>query len=141
MDEITLLPINSPAALRRALAGQTIAVVGLSSDPARASYSVARYMQAHGYRIIPVNPHEREVLGERAYPTLRDVPIPVDVVDVFRRPEFVPAIVEDTLAIGASALWLQLGVGHEAAAQRAQAAGLAVVMDRCIKVEHAARDA
>jgi predicted CoA-binding protein len=100
---------------------------------------VARYLQRQGYRIIPVNPNEREVLGERAYPSLRAVPVPVDVVDVFRRPEYVPEVVDDAIAIGAPVLWLQQGVIHPQAAQRAQAAGLAVVMDRCIKVEHAYR--
>lgn len=130
-------PINSRDAVCRALAGKTIAVVGLSSDPMRPSHGVARYLQRHGYRIIPVNPYEQLVLGERAYPNLREVPVPVDVVDVFRRPEFVPEVVEDAIAVGARALWLQFGVVHDEAARRAQAAGLAVVMDRCIKVEHA----
>jgi len=138
-NDAATIPINSPEALARALQGKTIAVVGLSSDPARPSYGVARYMQRQGYRIIPVNPNEREVLGERAYPALRDVPVPVDVVDVFRRPEYVPEVVEDAIAIGAPVLWLQQGVIHPQAAARAQAAGLAVVMDRCIKVEHAYR--
>src|SRR6476661_1014073 len=129
--------INSPEAIRRGVEGQTIAVVGLSSNPARASYGVAAYLQRQGHRIIPINPNEREVLGERAYPSLRDVPGPVDVVDVFRRSEYVPAIVEDAIAIGAPVLWLQLDVVHPEAARRAQEAGLAVVMDRCLKVEHA----
>ena len=131
------VPINSRDAICRALAGKTIAVVGLSSDPARPSFGVARYLQRHGYRIIPVNPYEQIVLGERAYPGLRAVPVPVDVVNVFRRPEFVPDVAADAIAIGARALWLQFGVVHEEAALQAQAAGLAVVMDRCIKVEHA----
>lgn len=138
-NDAATLPINSPAAIQRALAGKTIAVVGLSSDPARPSYGVARYLQQHGYRIIPVNPNEDVVLGEQAYPSLRDVPVPVDVVDVFRRPEAVPEVVEEAIAIGAPVLWLQQGVIHPQAAQRAQAAGLAVIMDRCIKVEHAYR--
>lgn len=137
-DAVTV-PINSPEAIRRALAGKTIAVVGLSSDPARPSYGVARYLQRQGYRIIPVNPNEQKVLGEQAYPSLREVPVPVDVVDVFRRPDAVPEIVEDAIAIGAPVLWLQQGVIHPQAAARAQAAGLAVVMDRCMKVEHAYR--
>ena len=131
------VPINSRDAICRALAGNTIAVVGLSSDPSRPSFGVARYVQRHGYRIIPVNPYEQLVLGERAYPSLREVPVPVDVVNVFRRPEFVLEVAEDAIALGARALWLQFGVVHEEAARRAQAAGLAVVMDRCIKVEHA----
>ena len=133
------VPINSPEAITRALQGKTIAVVGLSSDPARPSYGVARYLQRQGYRIIPVNPNEREVLGERAYPSLREIPVPVDVVDVFRRPEYVPEVVDDAIAIGAPVLWLQQGVIHPRAAARAQAAGLVVVMDRCMKVEHAYR--
>ena len=139
MDEHERLPINSPAAIARALAGRTIAVVGLSSDPGRPSYDVARYLQRAGYRIIPVNPNETEVLGERAYASLRDIPEPVDVVDVFRRPAFVPAIVDDAIAVGAPVLWLQQGVVDTASAERARAAGLAVVMDRCMKVEHALR--
>jgi predicted CoA-binding protein len=138
-NDATTEPINSPAAIARALAGKTIAVVGLSSDPSRPSYGVARYMQRQGYRIIPVNPNEDEVLGEQAYATLRDVPVPVDVVDVFRRSEYVPEVVDDAIAIGAPVLWLQQGVINPQAASRAQAAGLAVVMDRCIKVEHAYR--
>lgn len=136
-DNTAPLPINSPAAIRRALAGTTIAVVGLSSDPSRPSYGVARYMQRQGYRIIPINPNEQEVLGEQAYPSLQDVPVPVDVVDVFRRSEYVPAVVDEAIAIHAPALWLQYGVIHPQAAERARAAGMAVVMDRCIKVEHA----
>jgi uncharacterized protein len=138
-NDAAILPINSPEAIRQALAGKTIAVVGLSNNPARPSYGVARYLQQHGYRIIPVNPNEDAVLGEQAYSSLRDVPVPVDVVDVFRRPEHVPSVVEEAIAIGAPVLWLQQGVIHPQAAARAQAAGLAVVMDRCIKVEHAYR--
>src|SRR6476619_7520612 len=114
MNETSSLPITSPEAIQRALAGKTIAVVGLSNDPSRPSYGVAQYMQRHGYRIIPVNPNETSVLGEPAYATLRDVPVPVDVVDVFRRPEHVPEIAAEAIAIGARALWLQLGVGHPA---------------------------
>ncbi|MDZ7809545.1 MAG: CoA-binding protein [Arhodomonas sp.] len=116
---------------------RTIAVVGLSPKPERPSHDVARYMQRHGYRIIPVNPGHGELLGERRHPSLREVPEPVDLVDVFRRPEQVPAVVEDAIALGAAALWLQLGVVHEAAAQRAREAGMTVVMDRCLKIEHA----
>ncbi|HET7560480.1 MAG TPA: CoA-binding protein [Limnochordia bacterium] len=115
---------------------RTIAVVGLSPDPDRSSHGVASYLQQAGYRIIPVNPNARAVLGERAYPDLRSVPEPVDLVDVFRRSEFVPEIAEETVAISAKALWLQLGVVHEPAARRARAAGLTVVMDRCLAVEH-----
>ena len=116
-----------------------IAVVGLSSDPSRASHGVARYLQRHGYQVIPVNPKESEILGERAYPSLSDLAEPPDVVDVFRRPEHVAAVVDGAIAVGAKAIWLQLGVIDEQAAQKARDAGLLVVMDRCIKVEHAAR--
>ena len=115
---------------------RTIAVVGLSSHPWRASYSVSRYMQNAGYRIIPVNPLETEVLGEKAYPTLDDVPEPFEIVDIFRRPEYVPDIVEASIRRGARVIWMQLGVINEAAAARGRAAGLEVVMDRCILQDH-----
>src|SRR5438445_9995331 len=115
---------------------RTIAVVGLSSSRLRASYGVAQYMQSAGYRIIPVNPNEQQVLGEKAYPRLEDVPEKIDVVDVFRRSEFVPAVVDSAIRIGARAIWMQEGVADEAAAQRARAAGLFVVMDTCILKEH-----
>ncbi|PYU30106.1 MAG: CoA-binding protein [Acidobacteria bacterium] len=114
----------------------TIAVVGLSSSRLRASYGVAQYMQSAGYRIIPVNPNEQQVLGEKAYARLEDVPEKIDVVDVFRRSEFVPAVVDSAISIGARAIWMQEGVADEAAAQRARAAGLFVVMDTCILKEH-----
>ncbi len=122
--------------LRRA---QTIAVVGLSAQPERDSHRVARYLKDHGYRIVPVNPGLAEVLGERCYPDLATVPreVAVDIVDVFRRPEFVPAIVEQAIARGAGAVWLQLGIVDHASAATARRAGLTVVMDRCIKVDHA----
>lgn len=115
---------------------RTIAVVGLSSNPMRPSNGVAEYMQRSGYRIIPVNPNETTVLGEKSYPRLEDVPEPIDIVDVFRRPQFVPDIVESAIKVGAKALWLQEGVIHDAAAARAQSAGLHVVMDKCILKEH-----
>ena len=117
---------------------RTIAVVGLSPDPHRPSHGVARYLQRVGYRIIPVNPHVDEVLGERAYPSLRDVTEPVDVVDVFRRSEFVGPVVDEAIAIKAAAVWLQDGVIDKAAAERARAAGLDVVMDDCMMRRHAA---
>jgi len=117
-------------------ASRTIAVVGLSASPARASNGVAAYMQRAGYRIIPVNPNESEVLGERAYPRLEDIPEKIDIVDVFRRSEFVSEVVDSSIAIGAKTVWMQEGVEDEAAAQRARAAGLDVVMDRCILKEH-----
>ena len=115
---------------------RTIAVVGLSGKRFRPSYGVAEYLKRSGYRIIPVNPMETEVLGERAYPDLDSVPEPIDLVDIFRRSEFVPEIVEAAIRKGAKAIWMQEGVYHEAAAQRAEAAGLAVVMDRCILKDH-----
>jgi predicted CoA-binding protein len=115
---------------------RTIAVVGLSSNPMRASYGVSEYMQREGYRIIPVNPQETEILHEKAYAKLEDIPEPVDIVDVFRRPEFVPAIVDSAIAIGAKSVWLQEGVVHEEAAAKARKAGLSVVMDRCILKDH-----
>ena len=117
---------------------RTIAVVGLSSRSYRASHGVSRYMQNAGYRIIPVNPLESEVLGEKAYPSLDDVPESFEIVDIFRRPEFVPDIVEAAIRRGARVIWMQEGVIHEAAAERARAAGLEVVMDRCILREHMA---
>ncbi|MFQ5926107.1 MAG: CoA-binding protein [Terriglobia bacterium] len=118
---------------------RTIAVVGLSSKPHRPSFAVARYLQAAGYRIIPVNPNETQVLGERAFARLEDVLVKIDVVDVFRRSHYVPEIVESAIRVGAPAVWLQEGVIHEAAAARARQAGLAVVMDRCMLKEHSRR--
>jgi len=115
---------------------RTIAVVGLSGKRYRPSYGVAEYLQRSGYRIIPVNPLETEVLGERAYPDLDSVPGPVDIVDIFRRSEFVPEIVEAAIRKGAKVIWMQEGVIHEEAAARAEAAGLAVIMDRCILKDH-----
>lgn len=116
---------------------KTIAVVGLSADPMRSSFGVASYLQRQGYRIIPVNPNlTGPVLGEQPYASLRDVPMPVDIVQIFRRPEFVPPVVEDAIAIGAPAIWMQLGVAHDGAAAQAEAAGVQVVMDRCMAVDH-----
>lgn len=113
----------------------TIAVVGLSDDPSKTSHMVSAAMQQKGYRIIPVNPNAESVLGEKSYPSLRDIPEPVDIVDVFRRPEHTPPIAADAVAIGAKVLWLQLGIVNDEAARIAQEGGLTVVMDRCIKVE------
>jgi uncharacterized protein len=128
---------KTTAELRQILATvKTIAVVGLSDKPERPSYGVAAYLQGQGYRIIPVNPNLREVLGEKAYPSLQDIPTPVDVVDVFRRSEYVPAIVDNAIAIGAKVIWLQLGVIHEEAAARAEAAGLTAVRDNCMGATH-----
>jgi uncharacterized protein len=114
----------------------TVAVVGLSSRRTRPSYGVSEYMQSAGYRIIPVNPLETEVLGEKAYPDLDSVPDPIDIVDIFRRSEYVPEIVDAAIRAGAKAVWMQEGVVHEDAAEKARAAGLMVVMDRCILKEH-----
>jgi predicted CoA-binding protein len=125
--------LNTASVLRSA---RTIAVVGLSSKRYRPSHGVAEYMQSSGYRIIPVNPFETEVLGETAYPELDRVPGTVDIVDIFRRSEFVPEIVDAAIRIGARAIWMQEGVVHEEAAAKARAAGLEVVMDRCILKEH-----
>ena len=115
---------------------RTIAVVGLSSNPMRPSNGVAAYLKRAGYRIIPVNPKESEVLGERCYARLEDVPEKIDIVDIFRRSEYVPEIVESAIQIGATTVWMQEGVIHEEAAERARNAGLKVVMDRCTLKEH-----
>ena len=117
---------------------RTIAVVGLSPKPHRASFDVSRYMQAAGYRIIPVNPNATEVLGEKAYATLREAAQheKIDLVNCFRNSEDIPPIVEDAIAIGAKAVWMQLGVSNAAAADRAEAAGLLVVQDKCLKIDH-----
>ena len=115
---------------------RTIAVVGLSAKPDRPSFQVACYMQEQGYRIIPVNPGLKECLGEKAYNSLKDIPGPVDIVDIFRRSEDVPPVVEDAVAIKAKAVWMQSGIINQKAAAMAESAGLKVVMDRCIMVEH-----
>ena len=124
--------------LRRILGeNRVIAVVGLSADWYRPSFFAAKYMQEHGYRVIPVNPKYAQILGEKCYPTLRAIPEKVQLVDVFRKTQDVPPIAEEAIAIGAKVLWQQLGVKNEAAAARARAAGLETVMDRCVKIEHA----
>jgi predicted CoA-binding protein len=131
--------ISGDDAIRDLLAtSKVVAVVGLSSKRFRPSYGVSQYMQSAGYRIIPVNPNETKVLGEKAFASLDEIPkeIRVDIVDIFRRPEEVPEVVEGAIRIGARAVWMQEGVVHEAAAARARAAGLLVVMDRCILKEH-----
>src|SRR5689334_23516773 len=123
--------------LRRLLKeNHVIAVVGLSADWFRPSYFAAKYMQEHGYRVIPVNPKYKEILGEKSYASLRDIPEKVDLVDVFRKSQDVPPIAEDAIAIGAKVLWQQLGVKNEEAAARARRAGLEAVIDRCVKIEH-----
>jgi len=115
---------------------KTIAIVGLSGDPEKPSHGVAKALQHYGYRVIPVNPKETEVLGEKAYGTLGEIPMKIDIVNVFRRAEQTPPIAAEAVAIGAKALWLQSGIVNEEAAAIARAGGLAVVMDRCIMVEH-----
>jgi predicted CoA-binding protein len=115
---------------------KTIAVVGLSSRRSRPSYGVSEYMQSKGYRIIPVNPNETEILGEKVFASLDEIPERVDIVDIFRRPECVPEIVDAAIRIGAKGVWMQEGVVHDEAAGKARAAGLEVVMDRCILKEH-----
>jgi predicted CoA-binding protein len=123
--------------LRRILReSKVIAVVGLSADWYRPSFFAAKYMQEHGYRIIPVNPKYPEILGEKCYKSLRDIPGKVDIVDIFRKTQDVPPIADDAIAIGAGVLWQQLGVRNEEAAAKARAAGLDAVMDRCVKIEH-----
>jgi predicted CoA-binding protein len=115
---------------------KTIAVVGASSDPSRPSHGIFAKLAEYGYRVVPVNPNESAVLGHTAFPRLEDVPFPVDIVNVFRRPEYTPEIADAAVAIGARVLWLQSGISNEVAAERAKAAGLVVVMDACIKVMH-----
>ena len=123
--------------LRRILReAKTIAVVGLSADWYRPSYFAAKYMQEHGYRVIPVNPKYSEILGEKCYRSVREAPVKIDIVDVFRKTEDVMPIAEDAIAVGAKVLWQQLGVRNETAAAKARAAGLDAVMDRCVKIEH-----
>jgi predicted CoA-binding protein len=130
--------LSTIAELRRILkTNHTIAVVGLSADWYRPSYFAAKYMQEHGFKIIPVNPKYDEILGEKCYPNLKAIPEPVDIVDVFRKPDDCVPIAQDAVAIGAKVLWLQLGVVNEEAARVAESGGLEVVMDRCVKIEYA----
>ena len=118
---------------------KTIAVVGLSSNPARPSYGVTEYMQGSGYQIIPVNPNETDVLGEPSYASLDEVPQKIEIVDIFRRPEDVPPVVDAAIRAGAKVIWMQQGIANESAAEKARAAGLTVVMDACILIEHKRR--
>jgi predicted CoA-binding protein len=130
---------NADAILNILKKYKTIAVVGLSSNPMRPSFGVTEYMQAAGYRIIPVNPNEREVLGEKSYTRLEDVPEKIEIVNVFRRAEDVPPVVESAIRIGAKVVWMQQGIENEEAAEKARAAGLTVIEDACILVEHRTR--
>ena len=133
------MQVNDPESIARMLEARIIAVVGLSSDPSRASHSVSRYMQSNGYRIIPINPNQTSVLGEKAYPLLENVPEKIDLVDIYRRSEEAGRHVDEAIRIGARGVWLQEGVVDEDAARRALEAGLDVVMDRCILKEHLKR--
>jgi predicted CoA-binding protein len=129
---------QDPLTVQRVLhSAKTVAIVGLSKNQLRASYFVGFYLRRHGYRVIPVNPRETEIFGEKSFSSLLDVPIPVDIVNVFRAPDAVPAIARDAVAIGAANLWCQFSVISEEGARIAKEGGLSVVMDRCIKVEHA----
>jgi len=129
---------QDPLTIQRVLhSASTIAIVGLSSNELRASYFVGYYLKRHGYRVIPVNPRETEILGEKCYPSLTEVPVHVDIVNVFRAPDALPGIAREAVAIGAGALWCQFGVINEEGAQIAEDGGVTVIMDRCLKVEHA----
>ena len=134
---LDMLGACQPAGSRTALQPRTLAVVGLSDNPLKPSYSVSAYMQAHGYRILPVNPAvPGSILGEPVWPSLAELPIRPDVVNVFRLPKFIPAVVDEMIALGLRDLWVQLGIVHLEAAAHAEGAGLRVVMDRCILIEH-----
>ena len=129
---------QDPLVIQRAIhSAKTIAIVGLSKNPLRASYFVGYYLQRHGYRVIPVNPRESDILGEKSFATLTDVPLPVDIVNVFRAPDALPGIAREAVAIGAKILWCQFTVINEEGGRIAEEGGVSVVMDRCLKVEHA----
>jgi predicted CoA-binding protein len=133
-----LQPYQDPTTIQRVLhTARTVAIVGLSPNELRASYFVGYYLKRHGYRVIPVNPRESEILGETSYPSIADVPVPIDVVDVFRAPAALPGIAREAVAVKAGALWCQFGVINEEGTRIAADAGLAVVVDRCVKIEHA----
>jgi predicted CoA-binding protein len=129
---------QDPLTMQRVLYNaKVIAIVGLSNNELRASYFVGYYLKRHGYRVIPVNPREKEILGEKSFGSLADVPVPVDIVNVFRAPDALPGIAREAVAIRAGALWCQFGVINEEGARIAEAGGVTVIMDRCLKVEHA----
>ena len=129
---------QDPLTIQRVIhSAKTIAVVGLSSNELRASYFVGYYLRRHGYHVIPVNPRETEILGEKSFKSLTDVPVPIDIVNVFRAPDALPGIAREAVAISAKALWCQFTVINEEGARIAEAGGLTVIMDRCLKVEHA----
>lgn len=128
-------PLNDE--IRGILEGsKTVAVVGLSDKPERDSYQVAKYLKDHGYKIIPVNPTKSEILGEKSYPDLASVPLPIDIVDIFRNIDAVPGIVEEAIRINAKVVWMQLGLAHNQSAQKAREAGLIAVQSKCLKIEH-----
>ena len=129
---------QDPLTIQRVIhSAKTIAVVGLSKNELRASYFVGYYLKRHGYHVIPVNPREQEILGERTYRTLADVPVPIDIVNVFRAPDALPEIAKEAVAVRAKSLWCQFTVINEEGARIAEAGGVTVIMDRCLKVEHA----
>lgn len=134
MSEVTAGPEEIKAILQDY---KVVAVVGLSPKPERPSFRVAHYLKEHGYRIVPVNPGQKEILGEKCYPNLREIPFPIEVVDIFRNVEAIPSIVDEAITIGAKVVWMQQGLVEPASAQKAREAGLQVVMDRCMKVDHA----
>ena len=135
---IDLAKYQEPVEIQRVIhTAKTIAVVGLSNNELRASYFVGYYLKRHGYKVIPVNPREPEILGATSYPSLADVPEPVDIVNVFRAPQALPGIAGEAVAIGATSLWCQFSVINEEGGRIAEAGGLSVIMDRCLKVEHA----
>jgi uncharacterized protein len=138
MSPFDLRRYQDPGTIQRVIhTARTIAVVGLSNNPLRASYFVGFYLKRHGYRVVPVNPRESEILGEKSFKTLADVPVPIDIVNVFRAPDALPAIAREAVAVRAGTLWCQFTVINEEGARIAEAGGVSVVMDRCIKVEHA----
>ena len=129
---------QDPLTIQRVIhSAKTIAVVGLSKNELRASYFVGYYLKRHGYRVIPVNPREQEILGEKAFKTLADVPVPIDIVNVFRAPDALPEIAKEAVAVGAKSLWCQFTVVNAEGGRIAEEGGLSVIMDRCLKVEHA----
>ena len=113
-----------------------VAIVGLSPKPERDSHKVAKYLKAHHYKVVPINPGQKEILGETCYPNLKDIPFPIGIVNIFRKPEAIPPIVDDAIAIGAKVVWMQLGIVHNGASEKAREAGLEVIMSKCIKIEH-----
>ena len=138
MSDFDLARYQDPLTIQRVLhTAKTVAIVGLSSKELRASYFVGYYLKRHGYRVIPVNPRETQVLGEQSFQSLADIPVPIDIVIVFRAPDALPAIAAEAVAIGAGTLWCQFGVINEEGAQIAEDGGVTVIMDRCLKVEHA----